>query len=318
MYIPTQLFGSRLSPVSASGGDVIDTFTWEGTNYKYHAFLTTGSSSYVIHSGSAPHKLVVVGAGGSGGLGIDTSLDVGGGGAGGFIFLKDLPLSSGSYDLFVGAGYKPIRTTNGHTCSTPPFSTNDSAQGVNGESSWFQLDFIPTSDDNGYYLTGSRVNAFGGGAGGCQYIVCEDDGTSIGINGQSGASGGGGALYGDGTAIPKSVLSGNAAYNLNGQAPHGFKGGEITGSTQSGLGGGGASDTGSANNDTSEAGGAGVNIYSRTGLNFGYSVGGTALNGVQQSGPPDSGSGGTGVFNTPNDESKGRDGVVLVIYPTGE
>ena len=68
MYIPTQLFNSGFTPVSASGGDEIDTFTWEGKNYKYHAFLTPGSSSYVIHSGSAPHKVVIVGAGGSGGL----------------------------------------------------------------------------------------------------------------------------------------------------------------------------------------------------------------------------------------------------------
>lgn len=316
MYIPTQLFNSGFTPVSASGGDEIDTFTWEGKNYKYHAFLTPGSSSYVIHSGSAPHKLVVVGAGGSGGLGIDTSLDVGGGGAGGFIFLKDLPLVSGSYNLYVGSGSQPIKTTNGHTCSTPPFGQTDSAQGVDGELSWFQLDFTPTSDDNGYFLTSSKVTAFGGGAGGCQFLVCPDDGTSIGIRGQDGASGGGGALYGDGTASPKSVLSGVALYNQNGQAPHGFEGGGITGSIQSGLGGGGASGTGSANDDTSEAGGPGVNILSRTGLNFNYSVGGLALNGTQFSGSNASGSGGGGVFNTPNAESKGRDGVVLVIYQT--
>lgn len=317
MYIPTQLFNSGFTPISASGGDEIDTFTWEGKNYKYHAFLTPGSSSYVIHSGSAPHKVVIVGAGGSGGLTIDLTTDAGGGGAGGFMFLENLPMSSGSFDLYVGSGSQPVKTTNGYTCLTPPFTQDDSAQGVNGESSWFQYTFTPTSPDDGYYIPNSKLEAYGGGAAACQFRICGADGYSLGINGLSGASGGGGCVYGDGTASPKTTTSGVALYNQNGQAPHGFAGGDIDGTTKlSGLGGGGASGTGSANTDPTHNGGAGVNIYSRTGLNFNYCVGGKAMDGVQPSGPGVSGSGGTGVTNNPNTESKGRDGVVLVIYQT--
>jgi len=323
MYIPFSYWGASNLCISASGGDRFSYHYSDSTLYKVHEFTTPGNHTYEIHSGSALHKLAIIGAGGSGGVSIDLNRYGGGGGAGGFLFLDNLQISSGSYDIYVGEGFECNIVSGGYTCSTNPNLLYPYPQSISGESSSFQYTFTPTSPDSGYYIPSSSLSAYGGGAGSSQYRVCPDDGTSQGYAGENGASGGGGAQWGDGTASPKDVRNGRALFNSTGLSPHGFNGGTIISSSTvtGGSGGGGADYTGSSNNGTAAAAGGG-GLYLQDFLPYSGSVCfggyGGSPNTTPQEQPFGSGSGGVGVDGDIPAElplTKGKDGMVLVFYP---
>ena len=323
MYIPISYWGASNLCISASGGDDISYFSSGSTLYKIHAFTTPGNHTYEIHSGSALHKLAIIGAGGSGGASVDLSRQAGGGGAGGFLFLDNLQISSGSYDIYVGEGFECNILSNWYTCTTNPSLVYDYPQSIEGESSSFQYTFTPTSPDPGYYIPSSYLSAYGGGAGASQYRVCIDDGTSQGYAGTDGASGGGGSQWGDGTAGSKDVRNGRELFNSTELSPHGFNGGTTVSSSYQpgGTGGGGADNSGSSNNGaTAAAGGGGVYLQDFLPYSGSVCFGGKGgeINTPPQEQPFGSGSGGVGVDGDIPAElplSKGKDGMVLVFYP---
>ena len=83
--------------LSATGGD--SNYTYNGR--KIHKYTTSGSSTFVVNSGSGTVEYFVVAGGGSGGS--DTEGDGGGGGAGG-VRSGLLAVSPGPYTVTVGAG----------------------------------------------------------------------------------------------------------------------------------------------------------------------------------------------------------------------
>jgi hypothetical protein len=147
--------GDINSYVSATGGDITDIYIdgW----YRIHAFKNTGENTFVVENPGRIDALIV-GGGGSGGVGLETSSCVpgSGGGAGGLIFLEDLDTTIKTYNLIVGNG--------GASQNTP------SAPGNNGENSSF-----------------NNCTALGGGGGGSRNMD-----TVNGVKGQDGGSGGGG------------------------------------------------------------------------------------------------------------------------------
>ena len=103
------------------------------TNFKLHAFTSTGASTLTV-SGRGYVDMLVVGAGGSGGSRVR-----GGGGAGGVLFYKNFLLTPGQYTATVGAG--------GASVTSSPYSGN------NGGDTTFAGPNITT------------ITAYGGGGG---------------------------------------------------------------------------------------------------------------------------------------------------------
>lgn len=324
MYIPFSFLGpGGNNCISASGGDTIGYINIDSELWKYHAFTTTGSHTYNVHSGVAPHKILLVGAGGSGGISVDLDRTGGGGGGGGYLFLDNLPFSSGSFNINVGAGSVSTITPNGSQPAPCFPNSYDYPQSYGGGQTTFEYSFKPTSPDDGYYIPSSTLVAYGGGRGACQWRVCGAAGTSLGSSAGNGASGGGGSLWGDGSATLKSIPSGSALYNLNGLAPHGFAGGPIVGSTvQGGSGGGGSNSVGSAQNTSgTNSGGAGVNLLSYIGFNQTVCSGGPGGEGAGSSWrSPTYQSGSGGAAAKWNDTSqqlldtRGQNGLAIVLY----
>jgi len=95
-----------IGPWDATGG----TITTPGNGYRYHAFTSTGPSSFVVNSAPSGGtiEILMVAGGGAGGP------YYGGGGAGGVIFYgstptpvtwgSSLPIVAGTYSLSVGSG----------------------------------------------------------------------------------------------------------------------------------------------------------------------------------------------------------------------
>lgn len=223
MYIPTQFYneGGVSSPISASGGDTVATFVSGSTTYKYHEFSTVGSGSFIIHSGSSQNvKVLIVGAGGAGGLteynGEAFNEVAGGGGAGGVVYTT-LTLGVGTYNLYVG--------------------DKVTSRQQEGEDSWLSLPYIPTNFEDAYVPTGSRLTAEGGGYG--SYLLDINNVSTGKVDASAGGSGGGGC------ASLRFVGGYTIARWASGRTGQGFKGGkadglscEATNETTAGGGGG--------------------------------------------------------------------------------
>jgi hypothetical protein len=307
MYIPTSFFGSPLSTIVSTGSQVQGYVLYDDELWRYDTF-STGNRTYNILSGSAYFKLVVIGAGGSGGLsnvGSTNAGAAGGGGSGGFIYLDNLILSSGSYTMYIGSGSTAL--LNG--------------QSINGQNSFFNYTYTPTSPDPGYFLPSSVITAYGGGGGAGLSGSTATSQTSRGAG--NGASGGGGLSRSNGFSIV-TISQGSALYNSTGLSPHGFRGG-IPGTTDTssprGTGGGGAAGVGGSNTGSfsvSSFGGPGINIFSLTGYEAGVCNGGNGAksnNAGAAFGSTSFGSGGAGAHRTGSiSVTKGIDGAILLFH----
>lgn len=186
MYIPTSFFSSQGSCITAttstitgsgtittgsfvSGGFVWDYYQFEMTD-KTNASLTSFTASLNILSGSTGRaKLLIVGGGGTGADANATSIGVGtfpninsylvyaggGGGGGGVVYYNNFPISSGSYEIGVGAA-----TSGNRIC--PPYYSG-LVCGKVGNPSYFKNKNIAYTP-----FTSSTIIAYGGGGGGAQ------------------------------------------------------------------------------------------------------------------------------------------------------
>jgi hypothetical protein len=156
------------------------------TNFKVHAFTTTGASTLTVSGVPAYVDILVVGAGGSGGSRVR-----GGGGAGGVVYLQNFKLAPGQYGISVGAG--------GASRTSSPFT------GFNGGNTTFAgpaISSVTAYGGGGGSLTNPGAVATGGGtltyAGRIQGTIIGQgyeggDGTNnIGTAAESSFSGGGG------------------------------------------------------------------------------------------------------------------------------
>jgi hypothetical protein len=339
MYIPTTNFSSQGSCISASvsytsgngsitsGSFVSQSITWSYIQFENTANLTSNSSSFIgalnITSGfTSQAKILLVGGGGSGGLG---SLNVcpssyantagGGGGGGGTVYIDTFALYSGSFEIRVGAG-------------------GGTSTGRDGIGSYIKL---PNAAD--YPIYGNEISAGGGGRGGYVTQACIPSISGIPLS-NAGANSG---ACGGGASRPEPFSqtfggNGGGVAGLTGGS-QGFEGGDCLNSIQvpgsqfgvQGAGGGGSA-TAAANADFPSsniyvtAGGAGKSFsITGTSLTYGGGGGGAALvgspgksfrtgaNGSCTSGFGAGGRGGASYSGNP--ETQATSGVVIIIWP---
>jgi hypothetical protein len=194
-------------------------------------------------------------------------------------------------------------------------------QSINGQNSFFNYTYAPTSPDPGYFLPSSVITAYGGGGGAGLSGSTATSQTSRGAG--NGASGGGGLSRSNGFSIV-TISQGSALYNSTGLSPHGFRGG-IPGTTDTssprGTGGGGAAGVGGSNTGSfsvSSFGGPGINILSLTGYEAGVCNGGNGAksnNAGAAFGSTSFGSCGAGAHRTGSiSVTKGIDGAILLFH----
>ena len=210
--------------LSASGGD--SNYTYNGK--KIHKYTTTGSTTFVVNSGSGTVEYFVVAGGGSGGA--DTEGDGGGGGAGG-VRSGLLAVSPGPYTVTVGAGggRQPGPEAVGNSGSNSVFSTITAHGGAGG----------------GGANTGSPPTAIGGN-GGCGGGGSGEDPNSRG--------------FGYNPLTPSPVIGAIPAphpYTIREGCPGGH-GATASGNRSGGGGGGAGSPGGNGRSDNGGIGGVGV------------------------------------------------------------
>ncbi len=235
--------------VSNCTGGTIDTTTVPGT--VIHKFTSGGTFTCTTPKTA---QILVIGGGGSGGLG-EACGSGGGGGAGGVVYASSYSVSATSYSIVVGAGG-----------AARSGGVGSGVVGVNGSDSSF-----------------GSVVAKGGGGGGTFYRPGGSDAMLPGLAGGSGG-GGGGAFGALGGLSNQTSQSGTSNY-------YGNKGGDTSsGSPFHAGGGGGAGGAGGAGGTTSTPGAGGAGIQnSITGSNSYYAAGGGGAGGNNAS----SGAGGS-------------------------
>jgi hypothetical protein len=265
---------NKITFVNASGG----TESIVCTNFKVHTF--TGPGSFVISCAGSPGgsnsvDYMVIGGGGSGGLGVGTSDRGAGGGAGGFressgaasgcytasplgSGVSALSLAATSFPVVVGAGgAQKDSFGNGNDGSNSSFSTITSTGGGGGG----------TNSTTGN--TGGSGGGAGGGTSGCGVVgaagntppVSPPQGNNGGRGGGAspniGGGGGGGATTVGGNAGPGAGGNGGtgATTSINGTPTERAGGGG--GDKCAGSSGGGASGPGACQAGTANTGGGG-------------------------------------------------------------
>ena len=334
MYIPTTFMSTQgscisasVSTISGSGLITSGTFVSASVLYQYYQFETADytdptyqsfTASLNILSGSTGQaKLLIVGAGGSGGSGFtpNGNFGAGGGGGGGVVYYNNIPIQSGSIQIVVAGA-----------------STQTSSQvvGNTGRNSYITL------PNNFSYppFTGSLI-AYGGGGGGYGVIDAVPPYTCFIYRGTPSSTTGGIGLY---TTRCGAQNADNTLYTtLNGltRGPQGYKGGNVEATavgTSLGTGGGGAGSIGVTITDAmisqgnyASDGGNGLD-FNLTGTIIGVSPGGggQAGSGVEKTGNWGNctnntsayGRGGRGDRNgSTTTNNFGYGGVVIIAWP---
>jgi hypothetical protein len=331
MYIPVTFFSTQgscviatVTSISGTGTITTGSFVSGGFVWDYYKFQNTidpvsYSSSFVakfnVLSGSTVQaKLFLVAGGGAGGYGADYdpggSSDAtagGGGGGGGIVYYNNFPISSGSYDITIGAGGgNPL---------------NGGIQGRPGSNTTFTYN-VPYTP-----FTSSVITAYGGGKGG--YIITNDGGgylCSI-VQGTNGGSAGGAVCCNNQNGSNQVITSGfNGFGGLNnanqGNAASGCL---ATGDFQwKGSGGGGAGTIGALATSTVSNGGDGAQ-YNLTGTALYYAAGGGGAYGQQfpiRQGTGSDGNGSSGIGNGGQGATLGyaqgttaTNGVLIIAIP---
>lgn len=338
MYIPATFFSTQGSCViatttSITGSGTITTgsfisggFYWDYYKFENTANLTSVSSSFsaslnILSGSTGQAKLLIVAGGGAGGYAAGVpcpttfaSTAAGGGGAGGVVYYNQFPISSGSYEIVVGAG-------------------GGNAGGRSGSNSYIKLtnDFVYTP------FTSSFITANGGGLGG--YVIRPDDcGSGLPKSVSSpttGGSGGGAARPAGFAAQAGAISNANGLGGLN-DANQGTNGGGVFNSIDGiqydtqGAGGGGSATSGSPANFTpnsntlTSVGGDGL-IFNLTGTSLTYAAGGggaagtgfpyTLKTSANGSGTSGFGNGGHADVANFNAGTQATSGVVIIAIP---
>lgn len=321
MYIPATFFSTlgscftvTTSAITGSGTITTGSFVSGGFYWDYYKFemtdalnplLTPFTASLNVLTGSTSQaQLIVIGAGGSG-ANVQVDGAAGGGGGGGVVYYSQFTLISGSYEIGVASA------TNVNGVNQP---------GVLGKNSYFKAlyDYTP--------FTSSFITAYGGGGGGVSWTLNNPpfytpqyDFSTI-----TGASAGGAAkTFNGATQGPYDPLNVYRNYTLDLQGRgSGLALNDLGGNINVGVGGGGASVTSSAANETTEVsnGGDGF-LVTLTGTADYYAGGGggraEASTGIKGLGGDNYGGGGT-AFKAPSSVASSNYGVagaVVVLIP---
>lgn len=235
--------------MAATGGTVAT----PGDGYRYHAFTSVGSASFVVTDdgvGGAGQdaSVLIVGGGGSGSGGWGGS----GGGAGGVLYNAAYPVTVGTYPVTVGTGRNNSSQNNPGSAGGPSSFNSISVGGGGGGSH-----------------TGN-----GGGIGGAQGSCSDTSGfTAYGPNPGGGAPTGGGGGAG-GPGVPGPSRSGGIGVRFPAFTDYGtpgpggtggyFAGGGSSGSSNAGAAGGGSNSPTPAIANTGGGGGSQSDGYPNT------------------------------------------------------
>jgi len=277
----------------------------------------TNSGNFIVPSGSTNVEVLIVGGGGSGG-----GRHGGGGGGGGVLHLTDVPVSTGSYSIVVGAGGPAVGGT--------------SIDGVNGEDSSAFGETAKGGGRGGSYCSGT-VDLNGGSGGGAGHQDCGNTagvatqgqpvshtGTGYGNNGgasptgsNEGSGGGGAGAVGENSIgdVYGGAGGNGILINITGEDYYWAGGGGGGGWTEpagnGGLGGGGGG--GGANGGAAGTGGGSALNSGATGSNT------TACNGGAGGANTGGGGGGSGQWcdcGWYGYSGAGGSGVVIIKYLT--
>ena len=198
--------------VSASGGDAVYDIVVQGDiPYRVHVFTNTGSAMLTVSNGGFVDCLVVGGGGGGGGGAMS-----GGGGGGGVITMQNLSMTSGVYEVTIGAG------------GLGGYAYNLAGQtGVKGENSSFGENLIAFGGGGGCGWSGHPSTSGGSGGGGNSMMAAspgvagQGHAGNIGNNTSSKRSGGGGGDYLEGgNREGQQQFAGSAATMRESNAAH--------------------------------------------------------------------------------------------------
>ncbi|MDB5180122.1 MAG: hypothetical protein JWN12_754 [Candidatus Saccharibacteria bacterium] len=278
------------------------TTSWSSANVEPYSYDATYIPTPVVQK-TANAKLLVVGGGGGGGSDMG-----GGGGAGGVVYNAAYPLSTGTYNVTVGAGGPGapagISQVRGYNGGNSLFGTTRALGGGGGGSEYSTNASPPGAGASAGGSAGCNQNLYAG------FVISQGNG-SAGTPGCYYPTGGGGA-GGPGAANPG---TGGVGISNNILGTTYFFGGGGGGSGYSGNGGNGGNGGGGGGAVGATTGGSGINAGSAGG-------GGTA--GIQTNkpggngGPLTGGGGGGGShYNLTNNGGNGGSGVVVVSFPTG-
>ena len=229
-------FNIIVNPIGSGGTE--STVNISGTNYRLHAFTSTGANTFTLNSDATVAVLIVAGGGAGGSSYGDQDTGKGGGGAGQVLVRTGYAITAGSYALTVGDG-KAGRTGNN---TTPP------VPGTGGNSVGF----------------GVTANGGGDGGGSDNYHAGPAQGGSGGGAGARNSTG----SYNVGASSNKTTPASWTSYgNEGGTTANGNFGGGGGG----GAGGAGATGEQNQNDSSGGAGGAGVNLSATFGTTYGVS-----------------------------------------------
>jgi len=228
------------------------------------AYTSSGSYTWVAPTGVTSVSIVVVGAGGNGGVngffaGAGQCRGGGGGGGGGLGYLNNYSVTpSNSYNLVVRAGgaqsttYFVGSSTVGATDGT---NGNNGCAGGGAGAGGSGTGTSATKFSGGCAGNGTQCNTIGGGGGGAAGYA-----GAGGNYGSAGAGGGGGGGFN--SASTGSFSGGGGGVGILGQSSNGAAG---TSGSKTGKGGSGGANAGCANGGAYGGGGAGKNGTQGTG-----------------------------------------------------
>jgi hypothetical protein len=272
-------------PITATGGQLEDV-TVDGVTYRTHTFTTLGTDTFTVTDPGTSGEIEYVVVGGGGGGGRSGPHGAGGGGGGGEVRTGTLVLTSGSFQVTVGAGGTGVDNT----------ATNHVTGEMGGDSAFHTV----------------AVWGGGGGGGGSSVVA-----TTRATGGGAGATSGAGMTGASGTE--SRGFGGGDSLTARGGGGGGARGSGVTAQTAGG-GSGGAGLTLHISGQSVAYGGGGGGGCELTGCIAGAGVDGggsggamsaTGLPGVPATG---GGGGGAGGHSQNGGGANGGSGIVIIRY----
>lgn len=274
---------SSIFGLNAAEGGIFTTYEADGTTYKVHTFLESGT--FTVNT-TLTIDFLIVGGGGGG-----ASRHGGGGGAGGVVVGTSQTINSGTFSIDIGGGGNAYTGNGGHASNGSDSSFNlfiasgggggsssqtsngrdggsgGGARGNSGKSGGDsnQLPYTNTTNVTGYGEPGgyNSGGAYGGGGGG-------------GAGGNGGNSSSGSNGKNGGVGIQNLFRTGSNAYYGGGGAGGGSSSGGSGGNGGGGNGGGGGSNSSTAGT-ANTGGGGGAGGHNGGDTNYPGKVGGSGI-----------------------------------------
>jgi len=267
--------------IEATGGDVVQTYTDGGVEYKSHTFTSSGTFQVTSAGSGSTVDILLVAGGGAGGTD-----NAGGGGAGGMLVQSGVATSAQNYTIVIGNGGTKGSSSDGNgTASTPGDDTT-------------AFGYTAIGGGQGG-SAGSANNAGGGGSGGGRQGAEISGSVGSGTTGQGndgGAGSGGGGGGGGGAGAAGQTVTGT----VGGTGGNGLTNNYADGTDVYYAGGGAGGNENSVNNNI--AGGSGGGATS------------PGSDGTPSAGTANTGGGGAGGTHPGNSGSSGGSGIVVIRY----